>query len=255
LSGDEAASSELRDFASRVGVPVSRFSGRYTLMERMVELIGNKGTDGALAELYTWRVLRFITRGNWDDPTKSGFDPARISAIAMILVSDVRIFKSIKRTGSNDLVDFGIGSHYGSRRTIAFLATRVALEKELLVSQVDDQFAGLGQPRSFVGGRRIVPPYRDIERGAGVIRAIGLLFFLFSSIPFAIAILVILRAGSQPPFRQQFPVSPGEETGRALIIGCLVGWGIVLFAIGLLIRLIAAVALAIRDIARNSFEG
>jgi hypothetical protein len=88
------------------------------------------------------------------------------------------------------------------------------------------------------------PTYSAIVTGATVLRIFSLVFFLGALLSLVIPVFTMLASRSMQAI--------GLETVLLLLPALLTAAGLV--ASGLLIRLVAAVFLAIRDIAQNSYK-
>jgi hypothetical protein len=89
-----------------------------------------------------------------------------------------------------------------------------------------------------------VPEYRSIVAGAQVLNILSLLFLLGAALTMLFGIYVVCDASSTRSIGLAAPV---------ILVPAIIS-SLAQLAVGLLIRLLAAVSLAIRDIAQNSFR-
>ena len=101
-----------------------------------------------------------------------------------------------------------------------------------------------GQPRST-----LPPDYAEITSGARVLSAVGMFLVVVGAIGIVIGLMIGLTMLTTAMKSTAVAMGP---SGVVVIVGSMF-YGVPVVLTGLVVRMLGAVALAVRDIARNSF--
>lgn len=123
---DKPASDTHKGFAIKYGVQFTQFIGKKDLFDRIMHTLKVPGREKELISWFIYRVYRELVRGQDDAPIEGPENPL-IQKIALELVNDVSVVKSVRRYDGREIIWFGQwtspeGAVYqgGSNRTIAY---------------------------------------------------------------------------------------------------------------------------------------
>jgi len=143
LHRDKTATERHRSFAARYGVEFTRFTGKRELFARIQATVRKPGRELDLVSWFTYRVYRELVHGR-DDAEIDGPDHPTIRQIAVELVRNDSVVKSIRRYEGRDLIWFGewtssLGALHtgGSNRTIGYKRASAMLREQLGLTAAD----------------------------------------------------------------------------------------------------------------------
>jgi hypothetical protein len=168
---DRPAPATLLDFASRHGVPVTKYTGVSSLFTRLVDAAANRSRNEPLV---TWFAFCVYCHLRGEDPRDPKTDPNAdmFAEAAKKLMQNEAAVKSIRRYSASGLMRFrehtasdGFTSWGGSTNTIAYRQTVVALGERVGATKVSGRqepttatrSSNVNQGESAAPRRRLVP--------------------------------------------------------------------------------------------------
>jgi hypothetical protein len=106
LKKDKPAAPHFQAFARRLGVAVTRYTGKKSLFDRLYAFLIMPDREEDMAAWFVFRVYRELVRGAADVPIL-GLDDSLIREIANQIIQEDAVLKSLRRYQGRDLVWFG----------------------------------------------------------------------------------------------------------------------------------------------------
>lgn len=101
---------------------------------------------------------------------------------------------------------------------------------------------------------RTSPHYREIQTGAGILKFFGNICYLFAFLVLALTLYFGLKAAASPPSPMSAYSSPVDTVSKVAAVAAGLMYAATLAVAGAFLHMNGSLALAVRDIARNSYR-